>query len=84
MNKYLNSTETILTDENPGSDDEKIMLGLRLTEGININDFPSRKALFLEKAKVFNKFNLIEIKNNFIKLTPKGFLVSNSIINEFI
>lgn len=84
LNKYLNSTETILTDENPGSDDEKIMLGLRLTEGININDFPSRKALFLEKAKVFNKFNLIEIKNNFIKLTPKGFLVSNSIINEFI
>lgn len=46
--------------------------------------FHPEKHLFLEKAKVFNKFNLIEIKNNFIKLTPKGFLVSNSLINEFI
>lgn len=82
FNKYLNGAEKIITDENPGSDDEKIMLGLRLTDGININDFPHKKALFLKKAKLLQKLNLIEIDNNFIKLTPKGFLVSNSIINE--
>ena len=46
--------------------------------------FHPEKHYSWKKAKVFNKFNLIEIKNNFIKLTPKGFLVSNSIINEFI
>ncbi len=84
LNKYLNSTEKIITDKNPYNDDEKIMLGLRLTEGININNFPNKKALFLKKAELFQKMGLINIENNFIKLTPEGFLVSNSIINEFI
>lgn len=83
FNKYLNGTERIITDENPGADDEKIMLGLRLTEGININDYP-HKNIILEKAKLLQKLELVRIEDDFVKLTPKGFLVSNSIINEFI
>lgn len=84
LNKYINSTEKIITDKSPYNDDEKIMLGLRLTEGININNFPNKKALLLKKAKLFQKLGLVNFENNFIKLTPEGFLVSNSIINEFI
>lgn len=84
LNKYLNSTEKIITDENACNDDEKIMLGLRLTEGININDFPYKKDLFLKKVKLFQKLGLVNIENNCVKLTSEGFLVSNSIINEFI
>lgn len=84
LNDYRKQSEKIITEENPGSDEEKIMLGLRLTEGINVNDFPDKKDFILKKSGLFQKSGLVNIQNNTVSLTPKGFLVSNSIISELI
>ena len=71
-----------ISDGEGGGKEEKFMLGLRLTEGININEFPE---FSLEaKAKVFIKHGLCRLVGNRLKLTPKGFLVSNEILAEFL
>lgn len=78
----------IYTDENSGDVNEKIMLGLRLNKGIplswilpkseeNLCDF------LLKKAFIFSEGYAILINRN-IALTPKGMLVSNSIIFELL
>ncbi|MGN1481598.1 radical SAM family heme chaperone HemW [Porcipelethomonas sp.] len=86
LNKYINSPEPeiTVTDYNPGQTDERIMLGLRLTDGINVNDFPDLKAKLIKKACLLESNGLVKIDNDIISLTPEGFLLSNSIINEFI
>ncbi len=73
-----------ITDNNPGQQEEKIMLGLRLKKGICLDDFPERKSYILKKSYSLEKAGLLEIKDNYLNLTPKGFLVSNSIISSLI
>lgn len=75
--------EKIITDENGGTDEEKIMLALRLTKGININDFPKRKNRLLQTAKLFEKTNYINFDGENLSLSPNGFFISNSIIAKF-
>jgi oxygen-independent coproporphyrinogen-3 oxidase len=57
---------------------EKIMLSLRLTEGVDIT------LINIEKAKPFIQEGFCKIENNKLKLTTKGFLVSNYIIGELM
>ena len=66
-------------DDNGGDDKEQLMLGLRLTKGVSTSMF-SKKAM--AKAEVFAKNGFIKINNDTVSLTPKGFLVSNTIIYE--
>lgn len=73
-----------ITDNNPGQQEEKIMLGLRLKKGICLDDFPERKSYILKKSYSLEKAGLLEIKDNYLNLTSKGFLVSNSIISSLI
>lgn len=57
---------------------ERVMLGLRKKEGIKIKD-----GLVWEKNKFFPEFKkrgLVEIKNSYLKLTPRGMLLSNYVI----
>lgn len=61
-----------------GDENERIMLGLRLTEGIS----GFSKDVY-EKAKDIDKSLVIATPEN-IRLTKQGFLVSNSIINKLI
>ncbi len=73
---------TPLFDGEGGSTEERFMLGLRLTEGIALRDFPT---LNLEaKARLYEKHGLCSIKNGRLALTKNGFLVSNEIIAEFL
>lgn len=84
LESFINSSpEKIITDENAGNDEEKIMLALRLAKGININDYPDRKEILLKKIKLFEKTNLINFDGESLSLSPNGFLVSNSITEEF-
>lgn len=62
-----------ISDENPDKNEEKILLGLRLSEGIEL----SKK---LEKRLCLIPKEYYRIKDNRLSLTPKGFLVSNEII----
>lgn len=80
IERFINSElqEEIVTEENGGADDEKIMLALRLTqEGIPLSALTQDK---LPVAKQLEKSGLLCRENERIMLTPNGCLVSNEII----
>lgn len=79
----------IIFDGDGGSEEEFIMLNLRLSKGIVFSKFKEKykkdfPAEALEKARKFQKLDLLDIDNCGIRLTAKGFLVSNTIISELI
>ena len=74
---YYDESFTKVNDGNGGSEQEAIMLGLRLNAGIEKN-------LVKKDFKKFVKMGFIAEKGNKISLTPQGMLVSNTIINELI
>lgn len=85
LDRYIDSPlEKTITDNNPGEDDEKIMLGLRLVKGIRLSDFPARKDYIYKKANLLKESGLVCFDGENLSLTPKGFLLSNSVISELI
>lgn len=85
LHGFINGrSKPVVTDDEPGQWDERIMLGLRLRKGINVNDHPEKREYLLKKAALFEKAGYMEINGGNISLTPKGFLLSNSIIAELI
>lgn len=65
--------------EGPGGDkEEKLMLALRLKEGVNTKLLPREK---MERA-IKNGYG--EISHNRFSFTPKGFLISNALISDFL
>jgi oxygen-independent coproporphyrinogen-3 oxidase len=69
--------EISVTEENPGSREERVMLGLRLAEGITADD------ALLERARRLPQ-EYLRINERNLSLTAKGFLVSNMIIAELL
>lgn len=68
---------------------ENIMLKLRLTVGISINEFNQRfktdfNEMYKLQIKYLLKYDLIEYVNDNIRLTKKGMDVSNAVIEEFM
>lgn len=68
---------------------EYIMLRLRLTEGLNINEFNYKfsqdfKEMYKSQIIYLMKNDLLEVKNDFIRLTRKGMDISNYVIEEFM
>ena len=59
---------------------EKIVLGLRLSKGIDKNLIKNKQNLIEE----FKNENLIREKDNRLQLTSKGFLLSNYIISKLL
>lgn len=80
--KNLQSFLTAETQENVfleygGDADERAMLTLRLTkEGLDLSEYPKA----VKPAELLAKNGLLKNENGFLKLTPKGCLVSNAII----
>ncbi len=82
--------DNILIDEGAGGNPEEfIMLQLRLKKGLDVSkykeafgeDLPKD---FYSKAEKYIKSGFMEKSDNSIYFTPKGFLVSNSIISELM
>lgn len=78
-------SQQIINDGFGGSEDEYIMLQLRLCEGLSNTKFKKRfgKSIpkkYFQNALKFKDSELICLDQNHIKLTPKGFLVSNELI----
>lgn len=75
IKEFISSERQIeeITDEAPNELEERIMLGLRLTEGI-----PRELWQPLNLSLIPEKYYKIE--NDKLSLTPEGFLVSNEII----
>jgi len=91
IDSYLNNPVEI-PDGEGGSAEETLMLRLRLTSGLDLNEFLNKFSgeitnntinRILKKAELFKKCGLVTVKNNIISLTDEGSLVSNAIIAEF-
>lgn len=72
------------TDTNPFSFEEKCMLSLRLTDGIDVNKLGIHKDKIMSKLPKLIENGLIISDGKKIALTKKGFLMSNSIIEYLI
>lgn len=73
---YNNDFEKVI-DCNGGDEEERIMLGLRLKKGI-------KKGLINTDLTPFIKAGFMEEKGENICFTPKGYLVSNTIIADIL
>lgn len=75
-----------LTDSQAGGLDEKLMLGLRLTEGIPVSWLqplpPERQNAFFRQVRLYQGHGLLRWEEGRIAFTPRGFLVSNSILAD--
>jgi oxygen-independent coproporphyrinogen-3 oxidase len=70
---------TYITDETPGGKDERLMLGLRLIQkGINITDCKT------QNIQKYIDAGMLRRDANIITLTPRGALISNSIITDLL
>ena len=86
-NPNLKSEETKLSEQEIMEDE--IFLALRLEDGINVEEINKKFNInFTEKyheiIEKYSKLQLLEYKNNHVKLTEEGFLLSNEIMSEFI
>lgn len=77
IENFINGAEPV-SDGEAGDREEQIMLGLRLREGIK-KELITKQAL--EQIPSLEKNGLIVSTPSRIALTPRGFLISNSIIN---
>ena len=61
---------------------EKVIMGLRLVNGINLNEV--KRVLRMDRLRVLIEKNFIIHKENFIKTTFKGRLNLNTVLAEII
>lgn len=73
--------ETIIEDECPDISEERIMLGLRLSEGIPVSWLDKEQ---MRSVEYFIKGGFMKKILDRICFTPKGFLVSNAILCEIL
>ena len=69
--------------------EENIFLGLRLNKGIDLTEINNKFKIDFEKKyseilKKYTKTNHLSLKNNILKLTKNGILVSNYILADFL
>lgn len=89
LEKYIcdkKQTE-IVTEETPHTFEEFAMLKLRLSEGLlfdEIESFNESIDKIIKKAQSLEKAGLVDINDNRIRITQKGFLVSNEIIVKLV
>ena len=74
---YYDRNFEIIDDGTGGTEEEQIMLGLRLSQGI-------KKSLIKRDLTPYIKAGYMKENGENIAFTPKGFLVSNTIISELI
>lgn len=85
---FITNPETV-PDGEGGSFEEYAMLRLRLTDGLKESDVAKRYDFSIpekmkRKAEEFQKLGFVICNSDEIKLTQKGFLISNTIISELI
>ncbi len=72
-------------DGEGGSDEERLMLGLRLSEGVGLEAFdPEFKESILHRAGPYIKAGLLKVEGERIFITSRGYIVSNPLIAALI
>ena len=82
--KFVDSKQqpVTITDNDAGSDFERFMLEIRLTKsGVNPNKFDFFTKETEKKISRLEKNGLVTFKDGILRLTPRGCLVSNAVIN---
>ena len=79
LNEFIKGASP-LPDGEGGSEEERVMLALRLSKGLKISLTPT----LANKCDLLSKCGLLNMKDGFISLTDKGMLLSNSIITEIL
>ncbi len=73
-----------VTDENPCGFEEYAMLRLRLKEGLYLDDFPEHRNDIEKKLPPLVNAGYVQTDGESVWLTPKGFLMSNSVISYLV
>lgn len=73
-----------VTDSSPCTPQERIMLGLRLTEGIDLADFPELRGGIEKKLPALENAGYCTFDGQRLSLTPRGMLMSNAIIGHLV
>lgn len=63
-------------------DEETVFLGLRLRKGINVDEFFIKR--FIHIIKKYSSLGMLKLEENILTLTPRGVLLSNNILAEFL
>lgn len=92
VTKYIEKIEqndfNFTTSYEYDSLNEEMMLGLRLTKGININKINEKYNIDIfqtyPKLLEFIKDGLLEVQNDYISFTRKGILVGNIVFQLFV
>ena len=76
-------------DGDGGTEEEYIMLALRLKSGLRFADYYARfqeevSPLLLKKAEKYVRMNLMERDRQHLCFAPQGFLVSNAILGDLL
>lgn len=82
LNGFIKNPYTV-PDGNGGGKAEKLMLGLRLSRGVDLSQIYGKIPQSIKtKVSLFEKAGYLKSNLPFISLTDSGMLVSNSIITE--
>lgn len=91
LEEYLENEKPILHEIQNKLNQEKefMLLGLRMIKGVSISEFKNKFVdnpifIFRKELEKLVKQNLIEIDENFIKLTRKGLDLANLVWEEFV
>lgn len=88
IESFINGAPPV-DDGKGGSEEEYIMLTLRLCEGLNFKKYNSKfgkeiPQSFIKRAKELEAHKLTKVTEDSVSLTTEGFLVSNSVISSLI
>ncbi len=78
------SSPTYTYDGEGGDDAERLMLGLRLIDGVCLDDFSGDLIALKREAKQLEDAGFCKIKGNTLSLTEAGMLISNDIISRLM
>ena len=78
IESFIDGKDIETFDGEGGDEDELLMLGLRLREGVSANE------RLIKIARRFINAGFMQLSNGRLCLTPQGFLVSNEIIASLI
>lgn len=76
---FINNPQIV--EDGKVEDYERLMLGLRIDEGVNID---TNDIALISKIRLLEKAGYVSLKGDNLTLTDTGMLVSNSIISELI
>lgn len=82
---YLSSPYfAVLSDGDGGYAEENILLRLRLNDGVNFKDFPDQADVLMARSLKYRENGLMKLNDSQLSFTPKGFLVSNTILADLL